>query len=179
MKKVILATLISGAMSASALAANAGSGTVTFSGSIVEAACSIAPESVDQTVELGSVAASQLATNGRSASKPFQIQLENCDMDFEVNGTKISTVTAAFTGGVSAGDTTNTQLAIVGSAGGAAVVITGADGTPVKLDGSEATAPVAIQDGNSTLQYAAYLQGNGTVVAGDFTALANYTLSYQ
>lgn len=180
MKKVILATLISGAMSASALAADAGSGTVTFTGSIIEAACSIAPNSVDQTVELGAVASSQLADNGKSAPQTFEIELQNCDMTFVTDaGTPVKTVSATFTGGISAGDTTNTQLAIVGSASGAGVVITGANGMPVKLDGSVATAPVAIQGGKNILQYAAYLQGNGTVEPGDFTALTNYTLSYE
>lgn len=180
MKKVILAVLISGAMSASALAAEAGSGSVTFTGSIIEAACSIAPNSVDQTVELGAVASSQLADNGKSAPQTFEIELQNCDMSFETEaGTPVKTVSATFTGGISANDTTSTQLAIVGSAAGAGVVITGSNGVPVKLDGSVSTAPVAIQNGKNILQYAAYLQGNDTVVPGDFTALTNYTLSYE
>ncbi len=181
MKKVILAVLISGAMSASALAADsAGSGSVTFTGSIIEAACSIAPDSVDQTVELGAVASSQLADNGKSAPQTFDIELQNCDMEFVTEaGTPVKTVSATFTGGISANDTTSTQLAIVGSAAGAGVVITGSNGVPVKLDGSVSTAPVAIQNGKNVLQYAAYLQGNATVVPGDFTALTNYTLSYE
>lgn len=180
MKKIILATLISGAMSASALAAEAGSGTVTFTGSIIEAACSIAPESVDQTVELGAVSSSQLAGEGKSAPQKFEIELQNCDMTFETEaGTPVKAVSATFTGGISAGDTDQTQLAIIGTASGAGVVIMGSNGTPVKLDGSLSTAPVAIQDGKNILQYAAYLQGNGDVVPGDFTALATYSLNYE
>lgn len=186
MKKIILATLISGAMSASALAADAGSGTVTFTGSIIEAACSIAPDSVDQTVELGAVASSQLAENGKSTPRTFQIELQNCDMSFET-GTDaegdpilVKTVSASFTGGISAGDTDQTQLAIIGTASGAGVVIMGPNGEPVKLDGTPSSTPALnLQNGQNILQYAAYLQGNGTVVPGDFTALATYSLNYE
>ena len=54
--KSALASMVLLACSASvASAAGAGSGTVTFSGEILESACSITPESVDQPVPLGSV----------------------------------------------------------------------------------------------------------------------------
>lgn len=181
MKKIILATLISGAMSASALAADAGSGTVTFTGSIIEAACSIAPGSRDQTVDLGAVTSASLASNGTSTPASFKIELKDCDMAFIPEGgtDPVKTVTATFTGILSEGDTNKTQLAIVGNASGAGVVIT-ADGSPVKLDGSVATAPAYLQDGQATLFYSAYLQGNSaTIVPGSFEALANYTLAYQ
>lgn len=36
-------------------AADQGHGTVTFTGSIIDAPCSIAPESIDQTVNLGQI----------------------------------------------------------------------------------------------------------------------------
>ena len=63
--KSALASMVLLAGSASiAQAAGAGSGTVTFEGAIIEAACSIKPESVDQTVSLGQVARSQLAVGG-------------------------------------------------------------------------------------------------------------------
>lgn len=70
MKKVILATLISGAMSSAALA-DAGSGTVTFTGSIIEAPCSIAPGEENQEVPLGQVSNVTLAAGGSSSAQPY------------------------------------------------------------------------------------------------------------
>ncbi|EEB47488.1 fimbrial protein [Providencia alcalifaciens] len=53
MKKTILSTLIFSEMGTSAMAVDAGSGTVIFSGSIIEAPCSIAPGEENQEVPLG------------------------------------------------------------------------------------------------------------------------------
>lgn len=68
--KAALASMVLLAGPASvAHAAGAGAGTVTFKGAIIEAACSIDPESVDQTVGLGQVAKSALAGVARRPLK--------------------------------------------------------------------------------------------------------------
>lgn len=172
MKKLILATAMSGVMSASALAADAGQGTVTFEGSIIEAACGIAPESVDQTVNLGQVASAQLANGGTSRPVPFQIELVDCDTSIG------STASVTFTGGIN--PSLADSLAIQGTAAGAGVQITGVDGKVTKLDGSAPAGSIALQDSDNTLMFSAYLKGDGTtVVPGAFTALANFTMAYQ
>lgn len=174
MKKVILAVLISGAMSASAMAApvSAGQGTVTFYGSIIEAACGISPESTDQTVNLGQVASAQLAAGGASRPVPFTIELVDCDTSIKA----IADVT--FTGGVN--PNLANSLAIQGTASGAGVIITGLDGKPVTLDGSAGAGKIALQDGDNSLMFSAYLQGDKrTIVPGEFTALANFTMQYE
>lgn len=74
MKKIILATLISGAMSVSALAANQGSGSVTFTGSIISAPCSIEPGAESQTVPLGQISNVTLEKGG---NQPLKISLLN------------------------------------------------------------------------------------------------------
>ncbi|HCS09089.1 MAG TPA: fimbria A protein, partial [Pseudomonas sp.] len=95
--KSTLASMVLLAGSASiAHAAGAGSGTVTFEGAIIEAACSIKPESVDQTVSLGQVARSQLADGGYADPEPFYIKLVGCDTS------TLKTVTTTFTGAESA-----------------------------------------------------------------------------
>ena len=173
MNKLILATLISGAMSASAIAApvDAGQGTVTFYGSIIDAACGIAPESTDQTVNLGQVASAQLAGGGTSRPVPFSIELVDCDTETQ------KTATVTFTGGVN--PNLADSLAIQGQASGAGVQIAGLNGVPVKLDGTKGT-DVKIQDGDNSLLFSAYLKGDcTTVVTGEFTALANFTMSYE
>ncbi|MEX6316061.1 fimbrial protein [Providencia manganoxydans] len=175
MKKIILATLISGAMSASAMAApvdDAGQGTVTFYGSIIEAACGIAPESTDQTVNLGQVASAQLKDGGTSRPVPFTIELVDCDTSIN----SIADVT--FTGG--ANPYLADSLAIQGTASGAGVIITGLDGEIVKVDGTQGAGEIALQDGDNTLMFSAYLQGDGQPIeAGEFTALANFTMQYK
>ncbi|HFQ2072986.1 fimbrial protein [Providencia stuartii] len=174
MKKIILATLISGAMSASAMAApvDAGQGTVTFYGSIIDAACGIAPESTDQTVNLGQVASAQLeATDGTSRPVPFTIELIDCNAETQ------KTATVTFTGGVN--PNLPDSLAIQGQASGAGVQIAGLDGVPVKLDGTKGT-DLKIQNGDNSLLFSAYLKGDGQpIVPGEFTALANFTMSYE
>ncbi|MEX9786720.1 fimbrial protein [Providencia manganoxydans] len=174
MKKIILATLISSAMSTSVLAANAGQGTVTFEGSIIEAACGISPESTDQTVNLGQVASAQLTKNGTSRPVPFTIKLVDCDTSEK------KTVNVQFTGAINS--ELDDALAIQGSASGAGVVITGLDGAPVKLDGSKPAEAdyVTLQNSDNSLLFSAYLKADGTeVIPGSFTALANFTMSYN
>ncbi|MEC4167153.1 fimbrial protein [Pseudomonas sp. MS-1(2024)] len=59
-------------------AAGAGTGTISFEGEILEAACSIVPTSVDQTIPLGQVAKSQLSTGGVTSPKVFKFELTGC-----------------------------------------------------------------------------------------------------
>ncbi|CAG9429906.1 fimbrial protein [Providencia alcalifaciens] len=172
MKKVIFATLVSSVMSTSVLAADAGQGTVTFEGSIIEAACGIAPESTDQTVNLGQVASATLVNGGMSRPVPFTIELVDCDT------TTWDTAEVTFTGGVN--PNLANSLAIQGTASGAGVVITGINAVPVKLDGSATAGSVALQNGDNSLLFSAYLKGDTTaIVPGAFTALTNFTMSYN
>ncbi|MTC61459.1 fimbrial protein [Providencia rustigianii] len=173
MKKIILTVLISGAMSSSAMSAtvNAGQGTVTFFGSIIDAPCGIAPESTDQSVNLGQIASAQLSAGGTSRPVPFKIELVDCDI------TTKKSAEATFTGGPNT--SLDNALAIQGTASGAGVVITGINGLPVKIDGSEGAGVVSLQNGDNTLLFSAYLQGDKTVIKpGEFTAIANFTMQY-
>lgn len=73
-----------------------GHGKVTFTGSIIDAPCSISPETVDQTVDMGQVSNVALKNGGKSAPRQFDIKLEQCD-----NST-LKTVTTTFEGKASA-----------------------------------------------------------------------------
>lgn len=53
-----------------AQAANEGTGRITFTGSIIDAACSVAPESEDFVVPLGEIAAAQLADGKNPIRNP-------------------------------------------------------------------------------------------------------------
>lgn len=177
LNKITLAAVLAFGMSSMAVqAANQGQGTVTFTGSIIDAPCSIAPESVDQTVELGQISNALLKKGGKSTSKPFTINLEHCEIE---EGKKNVSVT--FTGVATSIEGHNGMLSINGQASGASVAITDAGGNLIKL--GTASPLVGVNEGNTALRFAAYLQGDGSenavVTPGDFTAVADFTLAYQ
>ncbi|EQC2551238.1 fimbrial protein [Enterobacter sichuanensis] len=183
--KIMLAAVMAfGMTSATVHAANQGQGSVTFNGSIIDAPCSITPESVDQTVELGQVSNALLKKGGKSTPKAFTIGLEHCTLETSGPGPegetrKNNTVSVTFTGVSSEIKGHENMLAISGQASGASVAITDAGGKLVKL--GEASPVVGLNEGDTALRFAAYLQGaNGSeVVPGDFTAIADFTLAYQ
>lgn len=177
MKKIILATMISGLMSASALAVDAGSGTVTFSGSIIDSPCSIAPGEENQEVPLGQVSNVTLDNGGESSAQPFQIKLEGCNLKGD------NQVAVTFKG-TEAGKNTG-YLQITGDATGAAVKIMNSSGTQIKVNSS---AKQNYVEGNNTLKFQASLIGLKLVDAqskvipvtpGKFQAVTNFTLAYN
>lgn len=171
-KAIIAAAIISLFNVASASAADQGHGTVTFSGAIIDSPCSISPDSVDQTVDLGQISNVALAANeglGTSIPRPFQIELEQCSTE------TAGEVTATFTGpsGVHG-------LGITGTAKGASIVLT--DGTGKAIVLGEPTQAQVLQDGYNTLSFSAYLQGDGVaadILPGEFQSIANFSLAYN
>lgn len=184
-RKTMLAAVILtvGTMSmAHAAVSDQGHGKVTFKGSINEAPCSISPDTVDQTVDLGAVSNKTLKSGGKSKPQSFKLTLESCDL-----GT-MKTVSATFSGSKSKGNAE--LLGITGSASGASVAITDGTGQLIKL--GEASMGRGIQDGDNTMQFSAYLQGDAdtkgegegapvpaVIVPGEFTSVADFTLAYQ
>lgn len=149
-----------------------GHGKITFTGSIIDAPCSIAPGDDKQTVELGQVSDLALANGGSSLPAVFKIRLTQCDT------TDLKGVTATFSGVASAANAD--LLGISGTAKGASIAITDATGTLIPL--GSASASQELLNGENTLAFAAYLQGNGasaTVVPGSFQSVADFTLSYE
>lgn len=173
--KIVLAmgmgvALISGAANA-AKDGNGGQGVVNFKGSIVDAPCSISGDSTEQTVDLGAVSSASLQNGGTSTPRTFDIKLQDCSVATQ------KTVTTTFTG--TASKTNPDNLGIVGRASGASIAITDAAGTPIKL--GTASSAHKLGEGNNTLRFAAFLQGDGSssITAGDFTSVADFTLNYQ
>jgi type 1 fimbria pilin len=173
MKKYVLAIAI--ASSLTVCAANAakdqGHGTVTFTGSIIDAPCSITPDSADQTVNLGQVSNLALKDGGKSVAQAFSIKLVQCDI------TTSKTVTTTFSGTAS---TANPDLlGLVGSAKGASIAITTDTGELIKLGSASPAHTLLVNDND--LAFEAYLQGDGasaTIVPGEFKSVANFTLDY-
>lgn len=175
LNKTLLAAVIAFG-SASMAHADAGHGKVTITGSIIDAPCSIAPESIDQTVDLGQISNVALKDGGQSTPRNFAIQLEDCSFGTPAAKNKVQ---VTFTGMESAAG--NGLLGITGNAGGASIAITSADGEVIKLGAP--TKAQTLQDGNNTLSFAAYMQGDGgadaVVTEGDFQAVTDFTLAYN
>ncbi|ELJ8023545.1 long polar fimbrial protein LpfA, partial [Escherichia coli] len=77
MKKVLFALSALALTSTSVFAADAGDGTVKFTGEIVDAACVVSPDTQKQEVVLGQVNKSVFTAMGdKSTATPFKIKLE-------------------------------------------------------------------------------------------------------
>ncbi|EMM5117895.1 fimbrial protein [Providencia stuartii] len=176
MKSIAMATFMALGLASAANAADQGHGKITFKGAIIDAPCSISPNSIDQTVELGQISNMALVDGGKSTPRPFEITLDNCDITKLAKGVQLT-----FSGAAASFDNTNKTLGIVGAGAGAGVQITNGSGNVVTL--GTATPFQQIQNGNNTLNFAAYLKGNGgdidTITAGDFSSVADFTLSYE
>ncbi|MBU9828520.1 type 1 fimbrial protein [Rahnella sp. FC061912-K] len=173
LNKIVLGLSFAMSIASFANAADQGHGTVTFTGSIIDAPCSIDPDTIDQTVNLGQVSNVALLDKGASAPKYFEIRLENCSILED----KANTVTATFSGATGG---TDGMLGMTGTAAGASIAMADMSGKLIKL--GTATAAQAVSVGNNTLGFTAYLQGDGAsegITPGDFKSVANFTLAYQ
>lgn len=183
MKKIILATIISAAMSASVFAApsatpNQGHGKVTFTGEIIDAPCSIKPESIDQTVPLGQISNTILSLGGTSQPKQFTIELEDCNLDGIAGKVEIT-----FSGANAEFEPKLLGVTgLVENQGNVGIQITDAQGQPIDM-GISTTAAHQLQNGENTLQYSAYLVGANVAVdkipLGKFEGVTNFTLAYN
>lgn len=176
LNKIMMVAVVAFGMSSLAHAAvkDQGHGKVTFTGSIIDAPCSITPDSIDQTIELGQISKVALKDGGKSTPRNFSIDLENCEVGEKDN----NKVTVTFTGMESMAS--NGLLGITGTAKGASVAITDGSGKVIEL--GKATKAQLLQNGNNTLSFAAYVQGDGAsaaVTEGEFQTVADFTLAYQ
>lgn len=169
MIKTVMAGAVAMALvSFGANAANQGQGVVNFKGTVIDAPCGIAPESADQSIDFGQISKSHLENDGISVKKDLNIKLVNCEPN--------NTVKVTFTGA-----TIDGAVNELGTAGNTdtAVVISGQDGKLVQF-GSEGAAQ-SLKEGENTLHYSSWVKKatGGTVKEGDFTAVANFNLTYN
>ncbi|EAA0562653.1 type 1 fimbrial protein [Salmonella enterica subsp. enterica serovar Lexington] len=151
-------------------AASQGQGVVNFKGTVIDAPCGIAPESADQSVDFGQISKSHLAAGGISVQKNLDIKLVNCDVTGLTKGVQLT-----FSGNTVNG--TATELATAGTTN-TAIVINGY-GNDVTF--GTATDHVRLVEGDNTLRFLSWAkQATGKAVAeGDFTAIANFNLTYE
>lgn len=151
-----------------------GHGTVTFTGSIIDAPCSIDPLSLDQTVDLGAVSNVSLLNGGNSDPKPFEIHLEKCSI------ATAKTVTTTFNGTEGKGG----LLGMTGDAKGASIAITdGSNNNVIKLGTATGGQIISVGATEASLRFSAYLKGDGgdekSITPGSFQSVASFILDYK
>lgn len=148
-------------------------GDMEFHGTVVSRPCDIATESEDQVVEMRTVVVKMLYRNQHSTPEPFSIKLLNCKTDV------FKTVDVIFTGTEDA--ELPGHLAISGEAAGAGIALFDPSGAAIDL-GTPITR--SLNEGNNQLNFSAWLVGQPKaleekdITVGQFTAIANFTLSY-
>lgn len=166
--------------------ASFGQGTIIFDGTITNAPCDITGGG-NSTVHFGSV--SMKNVNGtESHPQPFSINLSNCTLTGAKPGnpaTDITKATVAFSVG-GTGSLVTADHTVIHAGGNTDVGIkikNNANNKFLKLDGTTSTTDNDITlitgSGSQALNFTAYLVSDGTVVPGDFTAAATYTLAYN
>lgn len=161
-----------------------GSGKITFTGTITNSPCDIAPGDDAITVPFGQISYRKLNTaDATTNSKPFTIHLQNCAFDPnspDVTGSagKMSKVTVSFSG---SGDTTHKAYISTGSAQHVGVQLLKNDNSTI----IEPNTPMPDTDaqqlkaGNNELNFFARLIAlTDAATPGDVNASVTYTLKY-
>ncbi|ENM5251670.1 fimbrial protein [Salmonella enterica] len=161
-----------------------GSGKVTFTGTITNSPCDIAPGDDAITVSFGQISYRKLnAADATTDSKPFTIHLQNCA--FDPNDTtiagsagKMSKVTVSFSG---AADTSGKAYVSTGSAQHVGVQLLKSDNTSLITPNTPMPDGEAqqLQAGNNELNFFARLIAlTNAATPGDVNASVTYTLKY-
>lgn len=150
-------------------------GTINFAGQVVDGACSVSADSMNQTVTLDQVRAAKLAAAGQAAgqSKSFSIKLEDCDTTtysnatVTFNGQSDVTTAGALANNAGAGAATNVALQIYGQ-----------DGQALPL-GTESAAAV-LTNGENILPFSVdYVATAGAATAGSVASVATFITTYS
>lgn len=171
MKRVII-TLLGCGWSLVALAHD---GTITIDGQIEDNSCTVAQESVDQSVTLGDISSRDMRQAGDSSLPvAFSIDLQNC-------GSGTSGVEITFTGDA---DNTNPALLALtkdsGSASGLGITIKDDRSTAIPLNSASRTYTIdPTQVDNRLTFYAQYTATSSEVTAGTANATATFTMTWQ
>ncbi|EBF9676813.1 fimbrial protein [Salmonella enterica subsp. enterica] len=190
--KIILAMAVAGMMyGASVFAADTtpttgpfGSGKITFTGTITNSPCDIAPGDDAITVPFGQISYRKLNTaDATTDSKPFTIHLQNCAFDpnettIAGSAGKMSKVTVSFSG---TADTSGKAYVSTGSAQHVGVQLLKSDNTSLITPNTPMPDGDAqqLQAGNNELNFFARLIAlTDAATPGDVNASVTYTLKY-
>ena len=182
-KKALLAVAMATIVSGSAFAADQGSGKIKFKGVVIDAPCSIAPDSVDKEVDLGEVTTAVINANKKSTPVAVDINLQNCvlsDPDDET-ATPITKVEVTFSSTATyASDTSLLSNTYASGAENVGVRLLDNDEANMTL-GSAKTVDLLPNSDTQTLHFKARMEvpTGTTATAGQVEANANYVLMYK
>jgi len=172
--------ILSGSAMAAPTSTSVTGGTVHFKGTVIDAACAVDDNSIEQTVTMGQVRTARFGaagsiTVGTAANQkvPFSISLKDCDI------TVASNASVTFNGTAAAGLATALDNAGgPGSASGVGIQIYDAKGIAIGL--GTASTPLALINGENTLAFTAdYITTKTTVTPGDVEATATFNVTYS
>lgn len=184
MKKTTALGIIAISM-ASAFSANAAStGTITFNGSVTGATCDVVVDggSMNATVNLPAVPASDLASAGATSGRTnFTLGLKDCDL----GDGETASVAAYFQPGATV-DTVSGRLRQTDSSGAENISLQLRDGTNNSViiagDSSQMDSAAFTEitsGGNTSLPYSVEYYAEGEVTAGAVTSSVVYNLQYK
>lgn len=170
---MIALSLLAGAAFVSA--AHAADGTINFTGTITDAACTVTPGSASQNVALGTVSSTGFKAAGdTSAPTRFDIVLTACPAALTSASVKFDGLTHA----------DNRSLLALSGAGTLATGV----GVALFEDNSTTLIPVATGSASKTLNVgsdttlsyiAKYMATTPTVTAGPANAVSDFTIAYN
>ena len=153
-----------------------GHGSVTINGEILDAACSVATESRDQTINMSSQPLSEIVSENHGLARPFAIHLENCTLAryspnaLSVNDWKYFQITFD---GIRKGN----AFGVEGGTNGVSLEIKDKEGN-VAVPG-QALPSEDIMPGSMTINYTMRLVGNGEELEpGAYHSTIRYKLDY-
>ena len=190
-KKKTLVIALSALISASAFAEDAtgtppvgadqGSGRIHFTGTVINAPCSIAAGDEDINVNMGQVANKVLESGNKySQNVNYTIHLQDCNLTAQTAGSveypAMSKVAVSFAG---TPDSSATELlANTGSAKGAGIRLIDANGDLLKV--GDTSKDINLVTGNNELVFAARVESNTQPVStGTIVSQATYALNYK
>ncbi|MCM2572814.1 fimbrial protein [Achromobacter xylosoxidans] len=185
-KKTLLATAATAALLgpvAAFAAGDMGQGTITFTGSVTEAPCSISAADSNLAINLGQISKKILngGANKFGTPVPVEIHLAGCNFEENTDKTlKLSKVNVTFPGQTS----TNGMIPSTGDATGVAIQMMNADNTTAvdfSTTGAGGSVATQLHQGNGNmLSLFARIASTGTAVtAGSVAAKVTYMLDYK
>ncbi|MGG4610294.1 fimbrial protein [Providencia sp. Me31A] len=178
MKKTLLASSVIAltlTAASTAFAADIGSGTIEFNGTVNSGACTIAPTSVTKEVELGSVPTVSLKTAGaQGPNVNFTLELSDCVLETaDAEADDYSKVKVTFNGAM---NSAGTLWANNGTAQNVGVLFQDSTGKNIK---SGETIEQSLKTGANTVDLSARMQSLGAATSGSVKSTVAYVLDYQ
>ncbi|WP_241048775.1 fimbrial protein [Achromobacter xylosoxidans] len=183
-KKTLLTTATTAALLgpvAAFAAGDMGQGTITFTGSVTEAPCSISAADSNLAIDLGQISKKVLSGTGKFGTPvPVEIHLAGCNFeeDATTHALKLSKVNVTFPGQTS----TTGMIPNAGDATGVAIQMMNADNTTAVNFGTTGSAATQMHQGNGNmLNLFARIANTGATAAtaGSVSAKVTYMLDYK